>query len=424
MAFNSYFCSMIEDSEQSVSVDPLSYRNFKLYVAARFSFNFALQMVTISIAWYMYELTHSKLSLGLLGLSEIIPAISLALYAGHVIDNSDKRTIMVRNIFFYVITTSLLALAVMPAAREKMGVKLVEYSIYIIIFLSGIVRSFTGPAQQSMLAQLVPKTILAKAITTGGVAWQIAAVSGPVLAGLAITHIGIVWTFAVAVIFLVVSLFAMIAIPRLPISNTNTQQRTWESVKEGLQYVWNTKTLLGAQSVDMFAVLFGGAVAMLPVYATDILHITPALMGVLKAAQGVGTISILAWLTRHPFKKNQGKIMLLCVALYGLMIIIFGLSTSFWLSLVVLLLGGIFDGISVITRSTILQLYVPDEMRGRVSSVNSMFINSSNELGEFESGLTAQLMGTVPSVIFGGCMTLLVVAVAWVKAPSLRKMSY
>jgi MFS family permease len=415
---------MIEDPSQPLPGGPLSYRNFKLYVAARFSFNFALQMVTISIAWYMYELTHSKLSLGLLGLSEIIPAISLALYAGHVIDNSDKRTLMVRNTTFYIITTALLTLAVTPQARQSLGVTAVEYGIYAVIFLSGIVRSFTGPAQQSMLAQLIPKAILARAITLGGVAWQIAAVSGPVIAGVAITTIGIVWTFIVAVIFLIASLFTMIAIPKLPISNTNKQQRTWESVKEGLQYVWKTKTLLGAQSVDMFAVLFGGATAMLPVFAKDILHITPALMGVLKAAQGVGTISVLTWLTRHPFKKNQGRIMLACVALYGVMIIIFGLSTSFWLSLAVLLFAGIFDGISVITRSTILQLYVPDEMRGRVSSVNSMFINSSNELGEFESGLTARLMGTVPSVVFGGCMTLLVVAVAWVKAPSLRKMSY
>lgn len=415
---------MIEDSSQPVAGSPLSYRNFRFYITARFSFIFALQMVTISIAWYMYELTHNKLSLGILGLSEIIPAISLALYAGHVIDTSDKRTLLVRNTFFYIGTISMLALAVTPQAREKLGVTLVEYSIYFIIFLSGIVRSFTGPAQQSMVAQLIPKAILPKAITLGGAAWQSAAVSGPVLAGLAITHIGIVWTFIVAIIFMTVSLAAMISIPRLPVSNTNKQAGTWESVKEGLNYVWNTKTLLGAQSVDMFAVLFGGATAMLPVFAKDILHISPALMGVLKAAQGAGTIFILFWLARRPFKKNQGKIMLLCVALYGLMIIIFGLSKSFWLSFIVLLAAGVFDGISVITRSTILQLYVPDAMRGRVSSVNSMFINSSNELGEFESGLTARLMGTVPSVIFGGCMTLIVVAVAWVKAPTLRKMSY
>ncbi len=415
---------MIEDPSQAISGSPLSYRNFRFYITARFSFIFSLQMVTISIAWYMYELANSKLSLGILGLSEIIPAISLALYAGHVIDNSDKRTLLVRNTIFYIATITMLTLAVTPQAREYLGITGVEYGIYFIIFLSGIVRSFTGPAQQSMVAQLVPKAILPKAITLGGAAWQSAAVSGPVLAGLAITHIGIVWTFVIAIIFMSISLVAMITIPRLPVSNTNKQQRTWESVQEGLQYVWKTKTLLGAQSVDMFAVLFGGATAMLPVFAKDILHISPALMGVLKAAQGGGTIFILFWLARHPFKKNQGKIMLTCVALYGLMIIIFGLSTSFWLSLVVLLCAGVFDGISVITRSTILQLYVPDEMRGRVSSVNSMFINSSNELGEFESGLTAKAMGTVPSVIFGGCMTILVVAVAWVKAPSLRKMSY
>ena len=415
---------MIEDASQPVAGSPLSYRNFRFYITARFSFIFALQMVTISIAWYMYELTHNKLSLGILGLSEIIPAISLALYAGHVIDKSDKRTLLVRNTIFYIGTITMLTLAVSTQARERLGITGVEYSIYFIIFLSGIVRSFTGPAQQSMVAQLVPKAILPKAITLGGAAWQSAAVSGPVLAGLAITNIGIVNTFIIAVVFMVISLGAMISIPKLPVSNTNRQAGTWASVKEGLNYVWSTKTLLGAQSVDMFAVLFGGATAMLPVFAKDILHISPALMGVLKAAQGGGTIFILFWLAKRPFKGSQGKIMLTCVALYGVMIIIFGLSKSFWLSLAVLLAAGVFDGISVITRSTILQLYVPDEMRGRVSSVNSMFINSSNELGEFESGLTARLMGTVPSVIFGGCMTLLVVAVAWIKAPSLRKMSY
>lgn len=410
-------------SENTAS-SPLSIQNFKYYLLARFSFTFAMQMVVFSIAWYIYELTHNKLSLGILGLSEVIPAISLALYAGHVIDTSDKRTILFRNAFFYLLVLGGLTFIVSSQATAWLGKTPVEYIIYGLIFCTGLLRAFTGPAQQSIVAQLVPRAILSKAITVGGTAWQSAAVSGPILAGFAIEHIGIVYTFTIALIFISVSLIAFGRIPKLPVTHTNLNQRTWESVKEGLSYVWNTKTLLGAQSVDMFAVLFGGATAMLPVIGKDILHITPSFIGILKAAQGVGTIFVLFWLSRFPFKKDQGKVMLVCVALYGLMIIILGVSTSFWLSLAVLFFAGICDGISVITRQTILQLFVPDEMRGRVSAVNSMFINSSNELGEFESGVTARYMGTVPSIIFGGCMTILVVMVAWIKAPTLRKLKY
>lgn len=410
-------------SENTAS-SPLSIRNFKLYLVCRFSFIFALQMASTAIAWYIYELTHNKLSLGILGLSEVIPAISLALYAGHIIDRSDKRSLLFRNMFFYLGAVVCMGLIVTQQARQSLGVTAVEWIIYGLIFMTGIFRAFTGPAFQSIVAQLVPREILPKAITFGSASWQMAAVIGPVLGGLFIAYISISVTFFIAVSFLSISIVMISMIPKLPVAHTNLQQRTWESVKEGLRFVWNTKTLLSAQSVDMLAVLFGGATAMLPVFAKDILHVDAFAMGILKAAQGVGTIFILFWLTRHPFKKDQGKIMLICVALFGLMMIIFGLSTSFWLSLTVLLLSGVFDGISVIIRSTIFQLFVPDDMRGRVSSVNSMFINSSNELGQFESGVAARLLGTVPSVVFGGCMTILVVGVAWIKAPMLRKMKY
>jgi predicted MFS family arabinose efflux permease len=202
------------------------------------------------------------------------------------------------------------------------------------------------------------------------------------------------------------------------------EQKTWQSVKAGLAYVWRTRQVLTALSVDMFAVLFGGAVAMLPVFAKDILHIDASGMGVLKAAQGIGSVVVLFFLSRFSLKKNQGRLMLQAGAGFGICMIIFALSKNFWLSFGVLLLSGGLDGLSVVVRSTILQLYVPDDMRGRVSSVNSMFINSSNELGQFESGVAARLLGTVPSVVFGGCMTLLVVAIAWWKAPTLRKLEY
>jgi len=254
--------------------------------------------------------------------------------------------------------------------------------------------------------------------------WQIASVAGPVLSGWLIAQWNISAMFALAILLVLTAVLLINALPRLAVQHTALGQRTWESVKKGISYVVKTKEVLGALSVDMFAVLFGGATAMLPVFAKDILHVDATGMGMLKAAQGVGTIVMLLWLNRYPLKGRQGKSMLYCVAMFGLCILVFAISSNFWLSFAALFFSGLFDAVSMLIRSTILQLYVPDDMRGRVSSVNSMFINSSNELGQFESGMAARLLGTVPSVVFGGCMTLLVVAVAWWKAPSLRKLEY
>jgi hypothetical protein len=216
----------------------------------------------------------------------------------------------------------------------------------------------------------------------------------------------------------------MFKVERKPIANTNTEQKTWESVKEGLRYVFNTKELLGAFSIDMFAVLFGGAVAMIPFYAGEILHVGAIGFGWLNAAADIGSFTVILTLTFRPLRRKQGLLLLFVVAGFGLCIITFGLSHAYWLSFLALLVSGALDGISVVIRGTILQLKTPDEMRGRVSSVNSMFINSSNEIGNFESGVAAKLLGIVPSVVFGGAMTLLVVGVMWFKAPTLRKFEY
>ena len=408
-------------SDQS---SPLRIPVFKFLILARFCFILAMQMVNISIAWYIYELTGDKLSLGLLGLSEIIPAILLALYAGHVIDKSDKRSLLLRNMVLYMVVVIGLGLICTQAAKNSLQIIGVEVGIYLLYCATGIFRAFTGPAMASIIAQLVPKTQLARAITMSSTAWQSAAVTGPVVAGIFIAKTGIAVTFGVAVVLLAVAAVLISRIHKLEPANAKSGEPAWDSMKQGLRYVWRTRELLGAMSVDMFAVFFGGAVAMLPVFAKDILHITAEGMGWLKAAQGIGTVIILTVLSRYPIKKNQGRIMLGCVALYGVCIIAFGISTNFWLSFGVLFLSGMFDAVSMLVRSTIMQMYVPDDMRGRVSSVGSMFVNSSNELGEFESGVAARLMGTVPSVIFGGCMTIIVVAVAWIKAPMLRKLKY
>jgi len=384
----------------------------------------ALQMVNVGVGWFLYDLTGNPLALGWVGLSEVIPAISLALYAGHKVDISDKRTLLRNGMSLYVLSVTGLALATLPAMLSIAGKNGIELTIYFFIFCTGVFRAFTGPTFQSIIAQLVERQHLPKAITMSTTSWQIASVAGPVLSGWLIAQWNISAMFALAILLVLTAVFLIKALPRLAVQHTALGQRTWESVKKGISYVVKTKEVLGALSVDMFAVLFGGATAMLPVFAKDILHVDATGMGMLKAAQGVGTIVMLLWLNRYPLKGKQGKSMLYCVAMFGLCILVFAISRNFWLSFAALFFSGLFDAVSMLIRSTILQLYVPDDMRGRVSSVNSMFINSSNELGQFESGMAARLLGTVPSVVFGGCMTLLVVAVAWWKAPSLRKLEY
>lgn len=400
------------------------YPLLRTFLSARFLFIFAMQMVNTGIAWFLYELTNDVLSQGWLGLSEVIPAISLALYAGHMIDKSNKRNMLLRGMLLYLCATIGLALVTSRWMTGSSSVRLVEMCIYLLIFFTGVFRAFTGPTFNAIIAQLVDKTDLPKAVTLSSTAWQLAAVLGPVIAGFIIAQANISLMFILAILLLCVASFLTSRLPHLPVQHSNLQQRTWESVKDGLRYVWRTKEVLSALSIDMFAVLFGGAVAMLPVFAKDILHVDATGMGILKSAQGIGTVLVLFIMARKPLRSHQGKLLHYCVAGFGLCMIAFALSTHFWISFFVLMLSGVFDGISVVIRSTVLQLFVPDDKRGRVSSVNSMFINSSNELGQFESGVVAKLMGTVPSVIFGGCMTLVVVAISWIKAPKLRKLEY
>ncbi|HMP91320.1 MAG TPA: MFS transporter [Phnomibacter sp.] len=401
-----------------------AHPHYRIFLAARFLFIMAMQMVNTAIAWYLYELTHNVMSQGWLGISEVIPAIGLALYAGHRVDRSNKRLMLVRGMSAYLVAVTGLTVVTYAGWSNYAGILATSLSIYLLIFCTGIFRAFTGPTFNAMVAQLVDRQWLPKAITMSSTAWQTAAVLGPVVGGFILAKAGITIMMGVAILLLAAGCLAATQLPNLPVQHSNPEQRTWASVKEGVQFVWRTKEVLTALSLDMFAVFFGGAVAMLPVYAKDILHVDATGMGILKAAQGIGTVFILFMLTRYPLQKQQGRKLLLSVAMFGVCIIVFALSKSFMLSFAALLLSGVFDGVSVVVRSTIMQLYVPDGMRGRVSSVNSMFINSSNEIGQMESGIAAKLLGTVPSVIFGGCMTLLVVAISWWKAPTLRHLQY
>lgn len=402
----------------------LSVKEFRFYIVQRFFYTMALRMVTTVVGWHMYQLTKSPFALGLIGLSEVIPAVGLALYAGHYIDKNDKRTVLLRCIVSYLSLACCLVFLSTGFSEEHIHKNIILSLFYVIIFLTGVVRAFAGPTSNAIVAQIVPREKLPSAITFGQSTYLTASILGHASAGFLIAYVGSAITLSVVCVYVAIASIAVALIKPKPIVSLDVNKRTWESVKEGLRYVFKTKELLGAMSLDLFAVLFGGAVALIPVFASDILKVGPIGFGWLNAATDIGSVASILTMTIFPLKGKQGKILMFAVAGFGLCIITFGLSQVFWLSFVALLVSGTLDGISVVVRGTILQLKTPDELRGRVSSVSSMFISSSNELGLFESGVAAKVLGVVPSVIFGGCMTLGVVIFTWFKAPSLRKMEY
>ena len=381
-------------------------------------------MMGTLVAWWVYELTGDPFAIGLVGLSEVIPAISTALYAGHVIDQSEKRILLLRGVFFYTLTAACLLLLSTSFAGKNLETRTITILIYVIIFFTGIIRAFTGPTFSAMLASIVPRDLLQNATTWNQGSWLSASVTGHATAGFLIWKLGTTGTLITICGLLLTALFILSFIKPKPIVPGSEEKRTWKTVTEGLRFVFRTKELLAAFSLDMFAVLFGGAVAMVPVFAKDILHAGPMGFGWLNAAVDIGAIISVIMLTFFPLRSGQGAKLMLAVAGFGICIIIFALSDWFFLSFAALLIAGMLDGISVVVRGTVMQLTTPDHMRGRVSSVGSMFINSSNELGQFESGLAARIMGVRPSVVFGGCMTLVVVMITWFKAPALRKFKY
>lgn len=397
------------------------YRNLLL---GRFTFIMSLRMMGTLVGWWVYQLTKNPFAIGLIGLSEVIPALSMALYSGHVIDISEKRKVLLKSVFFYLCAASVLLFLSTSFVNEHVKTNYIVYLIYAVIFCTGIIRSFSGPVFSALIATIVPRQALQNATTWSQGTWLTASVTGHATGGFLIAMIGNRNTFAVICVLLTVALFVLGRLKPKPPSNDRKEKKTLESVKEGLRFVFKTKALLGAMSLDMFAVLFGGAVAMVPVYASDILKVGSIGFGWLNAASDIGSICVVVLLTIAPLKKGQGRKLFFAVGGFGLCIIVFALSKWFVLSFLALLVAGMLDGISVVIRGTVMQLTTPDHMRGRVSSVSQMFVNSSNELGQFESGLTAKLFGVVPSVIFGGGMTLLVVIITWFKSPTLRKFEY
>ena len=403
------------------SVQIPEYRNL---MAGRFLFIMGLRMIGTLCGWWIYNLTNDPFAIGLIGLAEVIPAISLALYAGHIIDTSEKRKMILRGVILYGISAAILLSISFSQNHEWLANHTIAMLIYFVIFCTGIIRAFTGPVFSTLVGYIVPKELLQNATSWNQGCWLAASVSGHAISGLLIAAIGNTDTLTVIVSLITISFFILFTIKKKPPIATASEKATWDSVREGLQFVFKTKEVLGALSLDMFAVLFGGAVAMIPVFARDILKVGPQGFGWLNAATDLGSICMVIVLTLFPLRKQHGKKLLLAVAGFGICIIVFALSKTFLLSFMALMIGGMLDGISVVVRGTILQLKTPAEMRGRVMSVNSMFINSSNELGQFESGIAAKAFGVIPSVIFGGCMTLLVVIITSIKAPSLKKMEY
>ncbi len=400
----------------------LRYKEFNIFLGVRFAMVFAWSMQFIVIEWQVYSLTKDPLSLGIIGLMEVIPAVGMALFAGHIVDQKEKRNLLIKCILgFLVISLGLFFLSD-PSLETSISPTNILYAIYFLVFLGGLVRAFLGPTIFSLIALIVPKKIYPNAATWSSSTWQMASVLGPALAGFSISWIGVHWSMCVIFAFSLMALLLLFKISRKPILNPKIGEPVFQSLKDGLKFVFNSKAIFGALTLDMIAVLFGGAVALLPIYAQDILHVGSEGFGILRAAPAVGASITMLGSTRFPLHKYAGKKLLLAVFAFGVCIIVFGISTSFWLSVVALFLSGAVDGVSMIIRQTILQLKTPDHMRGRVASVNSIFVGSSNELGAFESGLAAKLLGTVSAVVFGGCMTLLTVTTTALVSPTFRRL--
>lgn len=399
----------------------LKVRDFRLFLFFRFFTTIAFQMQGIIVGWQMYELTHDPLALGLIGLAEALPNISTALFAGHAADKYNRKLIIVVFTLLFLLGTAMLFLF----SIKELGILAVlgVLPIYLVVMISGVSRAFIYPANIAMMSQLIPRYLYTNASTWNSTMWHIAAITGPAVGGLVYGFFGVRVAYLTVLFFLMLALFLLSFVKNRPVPQTEAEENLKQRLISGLKFVFSNQILLGTMSLDMFAVLFGGAVAMLPVFAAEVLMVGPQGLGFLRAAPMAGAVIMSLFIAHRRPMVHAGRYLMIGVAGFGVSIICFALSHNFYLSLGLLMLSGMFDNISVIIRSTAMQLITPDEMRGRVASVNAIFIGSSNEIGSFESGVAARLMGLIPSVIFGGCMTLLVVAVTTRFAPRLRRLN-
>ncbi|EAS20414.1 putative permease, MFS superfamily [Flavobacteria bacterium BBFL7] len=400
----------------------LRFQEFNIFLLMRFLLVFGWSMQFIVIEWQVYSLTKDPWSLALIGLMEFVPAFSMALFAGHIVDQSEKRNLLAICIGAFSLISLGLFLLTWPEVVGEWSTDSILYCIYGLVFFGGFLRSFFGPILFSLIALLVPKNAYPNAATWSSSAWQIASVVGLAFSGFSISWYGVHWSLGIVFTLVFLAFITVFLISKKPILNTKINEPIMQSLKEGLSFVLKTKAILGALTLDMISVLFGGAVILLPVFAQDILTVGSEGFGILRAAPSIGAILTMIATAYIPISKNAGMKLLLAIFGFGISIIIFGLSTSFWISVVALFFSGVTDGVSMVIRQTILQLKTPDHMRGRVASVNSMFVGSSNELGAFESGVTAKLMGTVTAVVFGGSMTLITVITTAIISPTFRKL--
>ncbi len=409
---------MSSEVERGARHDPyraLRYRDFRFLLVGQFITSFGSQMVSFGIGWQLWLRTHNELALGLVGLVQIIPVVLISMPAGHVADHYNRKRIVLYAQL--LLAACSLGLALLAFAEGSL------FLIYLCLFGIGVARSFYQPAASTLLPQTVPPEVFTSAATWNSTAWQLASILGPTFAGIIVafsSQVGVIYILDALSGLSFLYLISQIKGRELALSRSKAA--TVDSLKEGIRFIRSTKVILAAITLDMFAVLFGGAVALLPVYATDILKVGAEGLGIMRAAPSIGAIIMALTITRLPPFQHAGRTLLIAVAGFGMATIVFGLSTSFWLSVLMLGLLGSLDNISVVIRSTLMLTWTPDEMRGRTSAVNGIFIGASNELGSFESGLTASIFGTVPAVVGGGIGTILVVLAVARLWPQMRNL--
>jgi MFS family permease len=394
------------------SILAFTYPSFRYFWVTTLSASFATQIMSVAIAWQIYDLTRNPLYLGLVGLFHFLPALLLVLVTGLVADKFPRRRIILVCLAVeFLAAAALFAFALSGEAHI--------WPIFLVIVTLGTARAFIGPAGASLAPNLVPPKALANAVSMNVTAWQLASILGPVAGGL-LYGIGGVVPYAFAGLLVLIGAFSISRIVA-PAQHQQDQETSLATLLAGFRYIWHEKVVLGAISLDLFAVLMGGAVALMPVFARDILEVGPWGLGLLRAAPGIGAITMALWLARFPVRDHAGAILFVFVALFGFFTLLFGLSTSVWLSIPALALLGASDMVSVSIRETIMQLWTPDVVRGRVNAVNSVFIGASNELGEFRAGVMAAFIGAQAAVVFGGAATIGVAALWSQIFPGLRK---
>ena len=397
---------------------PLTSVGFRWLMLFRICTLLSYQVVSVTVGWHIYEVTHDTLALGLVGLAEVIPYFCVAPFSGHLVDHLPRRKLGAAACLLLALNAAALALMASNILLHTHG----TWPIYLAVAVGGVGRSFLGPVYNALFARVLRREQFPTGASMGSVVFQTGLVLGPALGGLLVGSLGKSVSYATAT---VVALAAASTLLLMPVTEPALQQQRgpiFKSIAEGARFVAGNQIMLGAMALDMFSVLLGGAVSMLPAFIKDILHAGPEAFGVLRAMPAAGSILIALWLTRKPLERHAGPVLMWAVTGFGLCTIAFALSRNLWLSGALLVCYGMCDGVSVVLRSTIMQLVTPDEMRGRVSSINGIFVSSSNELGAFYDGVMARLLGLVPAMIVGGVVTLGVVATTARLAPRLRRL--